>query len=252
MPDNTLVPLPSTDRFAAFRALKVDLAARAAARVQSRPDLRILCGLPELDAALGGGWIPGSVATLEGASGSGRMAIAARLLAHMTHRGLAAAIDDGTLFPPALARAGVRLDRLLIVPASSALSIARAVDIVLRSRAFGVVLMPAIALRAQVWSRLAGLAQKAGAVLLALGERVGADLAAFAATRIGCVLDRVLVAGAGGVFTRLAGYEVRARVLKQRGVAPGTSVRVRVLQRNEGVVLRERAMVLSRRREALV
>jgi hypothetical protein len=237
------------DRFATFQALKSDLAARAAARVQSC-DLRISSGLPELDGALGGGWIPGTVATLEGSSGSGRTAIAARLLAQTTHRGLAAVIDDGSLFPPALARAGVRLDRLLVIPARGALGIARAVDIVLRSRAFGVVLMPAVALRAQVWSRLTGLAQKAGAVLLALGERAGADLAAFAATRIGCVLDRVLVAGAGGVFNRLVGYEAQARVLKQRGVAPGTCVHVRVLQRNDDAPVRERAVMLSRRRMA--
>lgn len=216
------------DRLAAFAALKNDLAARSAAERQASYEGRIASGIPAFDAVLGGGLVPGTIATLEGAPGTGRTAVAARWLAAATRRGLAAVIDDGTLFPPALARAGVRLERLLIVSVRGATAIARAVDIVLRSRAFGIVLMPAVALRAQVWSRLAGLAQKAGAVLLALGEP-GTDLAAFAATRIGCVLDRVLVVGSGGVFARFAGYDVHARVLKQRGIAPGVGAHLQAL-----------------------
>ena len=222
------VSSPRDDRLAAFAALKNDLAARSVAGQQAAYEGRIACGIPAFDALLGGGLVPGTIATLEGAPGTGRTAVAARWLAAATRRGLAAVIDDGSLFPPTLARAGVRLERLLVVSVRGAVAIARAVDIVLRSRAFGIVLMPAIALRAQVWSRLAGLAQKAGAVLLALGEP-GTDLAAFAATRIGCVLNRVLVVGSGGVFTRFAGYDVRARVLKQRGIAPGSSAHLQVL-----------------------
>jgi hypothetical protein len=214
-----------SDRFAAFAALKSELAARAEAGREELAGKLVSSGIPALDVVLGGGLARGTIVVLEG--GSGRMAIAARLLAGATARGLGAVVDAGELFPPALARAGVRLERLLVVPARSALGIARAVDILLRSRAFSVVLMPAVALRTQIWARLAGLAQKAGALVLALGIGASAELAAFAATRLRCVLDRVLVSGAGGVFARLVGYDVRAQVLKHRYGRPGGEALVR-------------------------
>jgi len=220
----SLSALPS-DRFAAFAALKSELAARAeVSRVEVAGKV-LSSGIEALDAALAGGYARGTIVVLEG--GSGRMAIAARLLAQATVRGLAAVVDAGELFPPALARAGVRLERLLVVPARSPIGIARAVDILLRSRAFSVVLMPAVALRTQVWARLAGLAQKAGALVLALGVCASAELAASAATRLRCVLDRVLVSGAGGVFARLVGYDVRAHVLKHRYGRPGGNALIR-------------------------
>ena len=227
------------DRFAAFSALKTELAARAEAARESTAERCFASGLPALDAVLGGGLLRGTLVALEGASG--RTAIAARLLARATATGLAAAIDTGELFPPTLARAGVRLDRLLVVPATNALGIARAVDILLRSRAFAVVLMPAVALRGQVWARLAGLAQKAGAIVLALGT-AGAELCAFAATRVRCALDRVLIAGANGVFTRLIGYDVRAQVLKHRFGRPGGEAVVRAMHRAGGAPVRERIL----------
>jgi len=259
----SLSALPS-DRFAAFAALKSELAARAeASRVEVAGKV-LSSGIEALDAALAGGYARGTIVVLEG--GSGRMAIAARLLAQATVRGLAAVIDTGELFPPALARAGVRLDRLLVVPARNAIGIARAVDILLRSRAFSVVLMPIVALRTQVWARLAGLAQKAGALVLAIASRpswapatlahpcasldacASAELAAFAATRLRCVLDRVLVSGAGGVFARLVGYDVRAHVLKHRYGRPGGSALVRAIERGDGALVRERAVAPVRLR----
>lgn len=226
-----------SDRFAAFAALKATLADRAEAARETAAERCLASGLPAVDAILGGGLLRGTLVALEG--GSGRTAIAARFLARATAVGLAAAVDTGELFPPALARAGVRLDRLLIVPGKNALGIARAVDILLRSRAFAVVLMPAVGLRAAVWMRLAGLAQKAGAILLALGA-AGAELGAAAATRVRCTVDRVLVAGAAGVFARLAGYDVRAHVLKHRFGRPGGEATVRAMYRTDEVAVRER------------
>ncbi len=237
----TSVSVLHTDRFAAFAALKSELASRAeAGRIELAGKL-VSSGIEALDGVLGGGLVRGTIVALEG--GSGRMAIAARLLAQATAHGLAAVIDAGDLFPPALARAGVRLERLLIVPARSAIGIARAVDILLRSRAFSVVLMPAVALRTQVWARLAGLAQKAGALVLALGLCASAELAAFSATRLRCVLDRVLVSGAGGVFARLVGYDVRAHVLKHRYGRPGGNALVRAIERSDSTSVRERAVI---------
>ncbi len=69
-------------------------------------------GFPELDRALGGGFPRGTIATLEGPAGSGRSAIAMRLLAAATAGGLGGLIEspqdaEGALYPPALAAAGV-------------------------------------------------------------------------------------------------------------------------------------------------
>ena len=75
--------------------------------------------IPELDRLLGGGFPAGAVATLEGATG--RWSLAAGLAAGMTRRGLVAILDDGSLYPPALAEAGACLERVLVVPARKAL-----------------------------------------------------------------------------------------------------------------------------------
>ena len=54
-------------------------------------------GLGALDAALGGGFPRGTVATLEGPPSSGRSTLAARLLAAATRRGLGGAQRDRAL-----------------------------------------------------------------------------------------------------------------------------------------------------------
>ena len=105
----------------------------------------VASGIPELDRALHGGFTRGTIATLEGAPSSGRTALAARVLAVATAGGLAAVVGEG-LFPPSLAAAGVRLDRLVLVPVREPVAAARAADILLRSGVFGVVVMPALAI----------------------------------------------------------------------------------------------------------
>ncbi len=227
------------DRFAAFAALKTALASQAEAGREAMAGRLITSGLAALDLALGGGLARGTLVVLEG--GPGRTAIAARLLAGATSSGLAAVVDMGELFPPALARAGVVLERLLVVRAQSALGVARAVDILLRSRAVSVVLMPAVILRNAVWARLAGLAQKAGALLLALGT-ASAELSSYAATRLRCGIDRVLVSGASGVFARVLGYDIRAHVLKHRYGRPGADALLRAIERHDGVTIRSTAV----------
>lgn len=245
MLDATVVA-PPVDRLAAFAALKSDLAARATAGTATALTGLLASGLSDLDTALRGGFVRGTIATLEGIAGSGRTAIAARLLAVGTRTGFAAVIDDGSLFPPALAQAGVRLERLLVIPARGTLGVVRSVDIVLRSRSFGVVLMPALNLRAAVWSRLSGLAQKAGTLLLALGERACTELSALAATRIECIFESALLRGARGVFAQVAGYALWACVLKHRRGAPGASAWIRALECEDGTSLRERTVVRQR------
>jgi hypothetical protein len=208
-----------------FESLKAGLDVRAGGRIVSICVNALPTGFVEFDRALAGGFPRGTIATLEGPPSSGRTAILASILAQATRSGLAAIVDDGTLYPPDLERAGVRLERLLVVRAQTPVAIARSADILLRSRAFGVVAMPAAALRATVWSRLAGLAQKAGAVLLPLGVYANTELAYFASTRVRCAIDRVVWSGSG-VLCELQGYEVLVHVLKHRRAAPGATARL--------------------------
>src|SRR5471030_611037 len=100
----------------AFAALRETLDHRhrdaSAAAFTLGEDEVVRTGIPEFDRILGGGFPRGTIAALEGAPSSGRSALAARLLAVSTARGLGVLIGTD-LFPPALAAAGVRLERLL-------------------------------------------------------------------------------------------------------------------------------------------
>jgi hypothetical protein len=190
----------------------------------------VATGFPELDRILGGGFRRGTIATLEGTPSSGRSALAARLLAAATRRGLAALIGV-ELFPPALAAAGVRLERLLVVPAREPLAVARAADIVLRSHAFTVVAIPALpsgrGTGAATWTRLASLAHRANALLVALGDDASAELRYFASIRLETALERVRWNGPAGHLGELAGYDVRATVRKHKRAAPTGDALVR-------------------------
>jgi hypothetical protein len=183
-------------------------------------------GIPAFDRVLGGGFPRGTIGTLEGAPSSGRTALAARLLAVATRRGLAAVVGD-KLFPPALAAAGVRLERLLIVPVAGPVEAARAADILLRSGAFGVIVIPALpsgrGTGSATWTRLASLAHRANALLLALGTEASGELRYFASVRVETAIERVRWNGPAGHFGELAGYDVRATIRKHKRAAPGAS-----------------------------
>ena len=177
------------DRRAAFEALKAELKSRPSLSSAPVPGA-LATAIPELDRLLDGGFPPGSVATLEGSAGC--WSLAAGLMAETTRRSLVAILDDGTLYPPALAAAGVALDRVLVVPVRKALAAARAADILLRSRICRLVLMPAVALRDAVWTRLASLAHRGGVLLVVMAARAGAALSAAAELRLHCTLERVV------------------------------------------------------------
>ncbi|GAC1496731.1 MAG: hypothetical protein NVS2B8_13480 [Vulcanimicrobiaceae bacterium] len=188
-------------------------------------------GLGQLDTALGGGFPRGIVATLEGPPGSGRSVVAARLLATATaNGGLGALVEfpagpEGACYPPALAAAGVDLERLLIVHAPDAIAVARAADILLRSAAFSVVVIPTVSLRAVAWTRLASLAHRADVLLVALGNGASDELRYFASLRVRLEPARARFAGTGGLFATLAGLEVEASILKHKRAAPGRRAR---------------------------
>ena len=82
------------------------------ARLSAKPPALPVEGLiptaiPELDLLLGGGFPAGTVVTLEGKTGC--WSLAAGLVARTTRRSLVAILDDGSLYPPALAKPGHRL-----------------------------------------------------------------------------------------------------------------------------------------------
>lgn len=210
-----------------FAALKAGLDVRAGGRIIAARGEAFATGTP-LDEALNGGLPRGSIATLEGGASSGRSALAGALTAAATAAGWAAWIDDGSLYPPALERAGVVLERFVLAPAGAPLAAARCADALLRSRSFGLVVMPMVRLRPTVWSRLGGLAQRSGALLVVLGGTASPELAAFASTRISCAIEAVAWDGPPGLFAALAGYEVGTRVLKSRRSRPGACVRITV------------------------
>lgn len=176
----------------------------------------------------------GAISTLEGAASSGRSALAAYLLAEATAGGGAGAVvtwcDDpsGSFFPPSLQNAGVSLERLLIARVERPLDVVRAADILLRSAAFTAIVIPAVPARAAVWSRLASLAHRANAVLVALGCDPCDELRYFASLRVDCALERIDWIGAPGPFRALAGYGVRLEVRKHKRAVPTMQARVAV------------------------
>ncbi|MDQ6932834.1 MAG: hypothetical protein M3160_06630 [Candidatus Eremiobacteraeota bacterium] len=230
----------------AFMHLRQTLSERHRATLAARfttSDATLLkTDFPQIDRMLGGGFPRGAISCLEGTPSSGRMAIAARLLAKGTEHGLAAVVDDGSFFPPSVARAGVRLDRLLIVAAEEPLGVGRASDIVLRSGAFSVVLVPAVTLRAAVWTRLASLAHHANVVFLVLGVQASSELGYFSSLRIGFHIERVIWAHDTPLFSRLLGYDIRATVQKHKRSIPGASVLIQSLFNEDSLpaTLRER------------
>jgi RecA/RadA recombinase len=212
---------------------------RAAPRVHTEP--LVATGVQALDDLLGGGFPRGILAALEG--DLGRRSIAARMLAQATLRGMAAVLDDGELYPPGLVHAGVRLDRLLIVPVATPLAGARAVDLLLRSRVCGTLVMPALALRAPVWARLAGLAHRSGTLVAVVAGGTAMPHLTFAATvRLRCTLERLLLCGSRGPWCNFAGYDVRVELRKHKYLVPGAHASVRALEIAGEVTLRERAV----------
>jgi hypothetical protein len=211
----------------AFAALRERLDRRhretTAAAFALGEEAMVRTGIGSLDTALGGGFPRGTIGTLEGPPSSGRSALAARLLAAATRRGLGAAIGVD-LFPPALAAAGVRLERLLIVRVGDPVEAARAADIVVRSGAFTVVVIPALpsgrGTGSATWTRLASLAHRANALLIALGDEASAELRYFASLRLETSIERVRWNGPPGHLGELAGFDVRAVVRKHKRAAP--------------------------------
>ncbi|HEY0799044.1 MAG TPA: hypothetical protein VGD50_07825 [Candidatus Baltobacteraceae bacterium] len=250
------------ERSAAFTRLKATVAAgnreASAAAFVTAGERLITTGLGDLDAALGGGFPRGIIASIEGAPGSGRSAVIARLLAASTTLGLGALIErphsaEGRLYPPSLAAAGVRTDRLVIVHADDDVGVARAADIILRSATCGVVAMPSVRLSAAVWTRLASLAHRSDALLVTLGKAT-AELRYFASLRLELQLNGVRWSNGSGLFGTLAGIDTQATVLKHKRAAPGKQAlfSCSTFERHGAPIVATTAFSLTRSHEQII
>jgi hypothetical protein len=142
-------------------------------------------GWPAVDRLLGGGLPAGRLTEVVGARSSGKasFAFAAAANAMASPGQLVAWIDaPGELYPPAAAASGVVLDRLMIVRPGSAqdaagLVLARAGEIVARSRAFSLLVLDLPLggrLIERAATRLRAAAHEAGLPVVVLGDRRGA------------------------------------------------------------------------------
>ncbi|MCA8943976.1 MAG: recombinase A [Planctomycetes bacterium] len=117
-----------------------------------------------------------------------------------------------TFYPPDVADCGVDLEALVVVALEGPDAMLRAADTVLRSGAFGLVVLDfvgPVAMPLGVQARLVGLAKQHEAVLLCLAHDGDRALGSFASLRAECSRRRV----GDGVFER----EVRIVKDKRRG-----------------------------------
>jgi len=107
-------PRPGEARDAVLERLRDEI--RRLERRPARREGTVPCGLPEVDAALGGGFRRGALTELAGGPASGKTAAALALVAALGPQDLTAWVDGpGELYPPAAAALGVDLGRLLLV-----------------------------------------------------------------------------------------------------------------------------------------
>jgi protein ImuA len=182
-------------------------------RIERRPARRgggVPCGLPEVDAALPGGFPRGAISELAGGRASGKTAVALSLLASLGREELFAWVDArGELYPPAAAARGVDLARLLIVrPGAAAGTTAAlwAAEALLGSAAFAAVVVDVPLRKAERgWDamarRLQAAAEKGGAVGLWLAApRAAVRLPAALRVELAAEGERVMACrSVGGV-----------------------------------------------------
>lgn len=150
-------------------------------------------GISSLDEIMALGGLPaGRVSEIAGPLSSGKTGLALGLLAEQTRAGKLVAIVDGTgqFYPPAAAAMGIDLERtLLIAPGvtpcakrartrddDAAAALARAAEIIARSRSFSMVLIdlpPRCKMQRMPARRLCVAAQATGTTILTLSTRSG-------------------------------------------------------------------------------
>jgi recombination protein RecA len=154
------------------RIARTAIPGREIAPGAARPKARTLAtGYRDLDRLLAGGGLPmGRITELAGA-------LALSLAAGQTRSGALVAYIDGKrqLFPPAAAALGVDLTRFLVItPPRERAPIARAAEILARSRAFALIIIDLperAAIGRSLCARLSTATRGGAAVVLALSSR---------------------------------------------------------------------------------
>jgi hypothetical protein len=189
-----------------------DRSASARPLVAPEPDGRVLPVAEPLARLLpAGGLRRGSTVALPEAPGATSLLFA--LIAEASAAGAwAAVVGRPELGMVAAAEAGVRLERLALVPEPGADLMAVTVALLDGMDVVAVAGAGRAGVRAADRQRLAARARQRGAVLVALGPWAGADI------ELSCVDTRWQGVGAGS--GRLAARQARVR-LRGRGVAPG-------------------------------
>lgn len=225
----------STELSALLADLRQSRALVGAEELRLRRPAQSPTRLPELDALLGGGLPSGRIVELSGQGGAAATAIAVRLLANATTEGWPAALVDRPFAfdPRSAAEAGVDLGRLLWCRPGSLDEAARAVDAILGSGAFPLVVLDLgeprekprsrkdnLPLAESAWVRLARRAEAARATLVVLAEGRHRP-AAMAAASLQAVRQRARFAGTGPGRT-FEGLEVTVGLVRNKlGLPPG-------------------------------
>lgn len=135
-------------------------------------------------------------------------------------------LPPASFYPPDLDEAGVDLDALVVVRAPDVTAMVRAADRLLRSAAFGLVVLdlsapgaPAPEIPIAVQGRLVGLAQHHDAAIVALTEkpRDAASLGSMVSLRAEAMRERA----GGGAGSR--GWRLAVRAVKDKRRGPGWS-----------------------------
>ena len=193
---------------------------------QSRPEPETAAtGIPEIDAAIGGGLPRGCLTEIFGPPSSGRASLLGSILAQATARQeVCALVDAEDAFDPiSAAAAGVELDRLLWVRCEhNAEHALKAADLLIQGGGFGVVAMdlgdtpPETARRISLtsWFRLRRAVEHTPTVLIAIARRSNARTCA--SLTLECARERVEWSGARFTSRLLGGVRVRATSTQRR------------------------------------
>lgn len=170
--------------------------------------------------------LTGRLTELSGVGAVASLTAATSLVLEAQSRGEPAAwisLPSASFYPPDLDDAGVDLDALVVVRAPAAVALVRAADRLLRSGAFGLLVLDLGAVRSEeaasflgiaVQGRLVGLAQHHDAALIAITEKPGhaASLGSMVSLRAEAVRERVI---------GLKHFRVAVRAVKDKRRGPG-------------------------------
>ena len=207
-----------------LQARKLDVTLTTSAVWRDRAeDCLAATGLPELDAALGGGLRRGHVSEIVGSPSSGRTTVVCAIAAAATARGeLVALVDTHDRFDPAsAAAAGVDLSRLLwIRDHGNAPRALKALNLVLQAGGFGIAVLDLADVRGRAlrelpmttWMRLSRVVEGSQTVALL----ISAEHLARSPGGVTLALDRTAAAAP----IQWSGHTDRARLLRGVEITP--------------------------------